>query len=178
MPASANPPRAARARSARASTRARPGNVSTIQYRRKAPSWRLPCIRTIRMPCSTQRGRDRCSGPKTAARPGASIPCRAPARAFTRSPARSNRDGLGGRGCAAGRGRAMAFENWRGTVGIIKPTLRPGSIEELIRLLPEGIGVVVTNINITTGTQQEFSQVIPHYEARIAELAEAEVELI
>jgi len=72
----------------------------------------------------------------------------------------------------------MAFENWRGTVGIIKPTLRPGSIEELIRLLPEGIGVVVTNINITTGTQQEFSQVIPHYEARMAELVEAEVELI
>ena len=72
----------------------------------------------------------------------------------------------------------MAFENWRGTVGIIKPTLRPGSIEELIRMLPEGIGVVVTNINITTGTQQEFKQVIPHYEARVAELAAAEVELI
>jgi maleate isomerase len=72
----------------------------------------------------------------------------------------------------------MAFENWRGTVGIIKPTLRPGSIEELIRLLPEGIGVVVTHINITTGTRQEFSQVIPHYEERVAELAKAEVELI
>jgi hypothetical protein len=72
----------------------------------------------------------------------------------------------------------MAFENWRGTVGIIKPTLRPGSIEELIRLLPEGVGVVVTNINITTGTQQEFKQVIPHYEARVAELAAAEVDPI
>ena len=32
----------------------------------------------------------------------------------------------------------MAFENWRGSVGIIKPTLRPGSMEDLIRLLPDG----------------------------------------
>jgi hypothetical protein len=27
-------------------------------------------------------------------------------------------------------------------VGVIKPTHRPGSLEEFIRLLPEGIGVV------------------------------------
>jgi maleate isomerase len=72
----------------------------------------------------------------------------------------------------------MAFENWRGSVGIIKPTLRPGSMEDLIRLLPDGIGVVITHINITTGTQKEFGEVIPHYEERVAELAAAEVEVI
>jgi maleate isomerase len=72
----------------------------------------------------------------------------------------------------------MAFENWRGSVGIIKPTLRPGSIEDLIKILPDGIGVVVTNINITTGTQSEFRSVIPHYEERVKELAAAEVEVI
>jgi maleate isomerase len=72
----------------------------------------------------------------------------------------------------------MAFENWRGSVGIIKPTLRPGSMEDLIRLLPDGIGVVITHINITTGTQKEFSSVIPHYEERVAELAKAELEVI
>src|SRR4051812_34487924 len=72
----------------------------------------------------------------------------------------------------------MAFENWRGSVGIIKPTLRPGSMEDLIRLLPDGIGVGITHINITTGTQKEFSSVIPHYEERVAELAKAELEVI
>jgi maleate isomerase len=72
----------------------------------------------------------------------------------------------------------MAFDSWRGTVGIIKPTLRPGSIEELARILPEGIGMVLTNINIRTGTQAEFEQVIPHYEERVAELARAEVDII
>src|SRR3954468_20427061 len=114
--------------------------------------------------CSTPRVRRRCSAPRTAARAGASTRCRAPARASTASP--------------AGEGKIMAFENWRGSVGIIKPTLRPGSMEDLIRLLPDGIGVVITHINITTGTQKEFSSVIPHYEERVAELAKAELEVI
>ncbi|HWG04257.1 MAG TPA: hypothetical protein VG271_04515 [Beijerinckiaceae bacterium] len=72
----------------------------------------------------------------------------------------------------------MAFDSWRGSVGIIKPTLRPGSIEDLIRILPEGIGVVLTNIDIRTGTRSEFESVIPRYEARVAELAEADVDII
>jgi maleate isomerase len=72
----------------------------------------------------------------------------------------------------------MAFDSWRGTVGIIKPTLRPGSIEELIRILPEGIGVVLTNIDIRSGTRSEFEDAIPHYEAKVAELTEAGVEIV
>src|SRR5262249_42217279 len=39
-------------------------------------------------------------------------------------------------------GRRMAFSSWRGVVGIINPTMRPGVTEETIRLLPEGIGVI------------------------------------
>ena len=35
----------------------------------------------------------------------------------------------------------MVFTSWRGVVGVVKPTHRPGSLEEFIRLLPEGIGV-------------------------------------
>ena len=38
----------------------------------------------------------------------------------------------------------MAFNitsSWRGVVGCIKPTFRPGNLEEFIRLLPAGIGV-------------------------------------
>ena len=30
----------------------------------------------------------------------------------------------------------MPFTSWRGTLGLIKPTHRPGSLEETIRLLP------------------------------------------
>ncbi len=42
----------------------------------------------------------------------------------------------------------MAFTSWRGVVGCIKPTLRPGGLEELIRMLPEGIGVLPLFLNI------------------------------
>ena len=35
----------------------------------------------------------------------------------------------------------MAFSSWRGIIGIIKPTMRPGGLEDMIRILPEGIGV-------------------------------------
>ena len=35
----------------------------------------------------------------------------------------------------------MPYTTWRGVIGCIKPTRRPGSLEELIRMLPEGIGV-------------------------------------
>jgi hypothetical protein len=39
----------------------------------------------------------------------------------------------------------MAFSSWRGTVGIVRPTRRTGGFEDLIRMLPEGIGVMVGN---------------------------------
>ena len=44
---------------------------------------------------------------------------------------------------------------WRGVVGIIKPTLRPGSLEEFIRLLPEGIGVIPMFIGVKEGVVGE-----------------------
>ena len=72
----------------------------------------------------------------------------------------------------------MAFTSWRGTVGVIKPTLRPGSLEEFIRLLPEGIGVVPLFLNARKGTKDEFSSVREITEAKVAELAEAGVDLI
>ena len=72
----------------------------------------------------------------------------------------------------------MPYDSWRGTVGIIKPTLRPGSIEELARILPDGIGMALTHIDITTGSQTEFESVIPHYEERVVRLAKAEVDVI
>lgn len=72
----------------------------------------------------------------------------------------------------------MGFQSWRGTVGIIKPTHRPGSLEEVIRLLPEGIGVVPLTVGFTTGTADEFRQGIGAIHEKVAELAAIGVDLI
>jgi maleate cis-trans isomerase len=72
----------------------------------------------------------------------------------------------------------MAFRSWRGVVGVIKPTHRPGSLEEFIRLIPEGIGVVPLFLGIKTGTEKEFSSVLDVMKEKIAELAELDVDII
>ena len=72
----------------------------------------------------------------------------------------------------------MSNGNWRGTVGMVKPTRGSGSLEELIRMLPEGIGVIPLFANIRHGKIAEFRSAIPLYEEKIAELAEDKVDLI
>jgi maleate isomerase len=72
----------------------------------------------------------------------------------------------------------MAFSSWRGTVGMINPTMRPGVTEEVIRLLPEGIGLLPLFLDIRRGTRDEFESVIPAYERHVALLAEHECDLI
>jgi maleate cis-trans isomerase len=67
---------------------------------------------------------------------------------------------------------------WRGMVGTVKPTKGSGSLEELIRMLPEGIGVLPLFNSIRHGTLQEFGGAIPSYEEKIAELAADGVDLI
>ncbi|HVO94014.1 MAG TPA: hypothetical protein VMT22_14285 [Terriglobales bacterium] len=70
------------------------------------------------------------------------------------------------------------FESWRGVVGDIKPTHRPGSLEEFIKLLPEGIGVIPLTVGISSGTEQEFHDVLEDYKQKAAQLAELGVDLI
>lgn len=72
----------------------------------------------------------------------------------------------------------MSFASWRGTVGVVKPTYRPGSLEEFIRLLPEGVGVIPLFAGIRRGTREEFSDAIQAVEAKVRELAEIGVDLI
>lgn len=67
---------------------------------------------------------------------------------------------------------------WRGVVGIIKPTYRPGSLEEFIRLLPEGIGVIPKFVGVNEGLEKEFVDGFAAAEKIIAELAEMKVDLI
>src|SRR5680860_1732714 len=75
-------------------------------------------------------------------------------------------------------GKPMAFTSWRGTMGLIKPTHRPGSLEETIRLLPEGIGVIPMTVGISRGDTQEFRDVLDPIEDRVRQLAEIGVDLI
>jgi maleate isomerase len=72
----------------------------------------------------------------------------------------------------------MAFTSWRGVLGCIKPTLRPGGLEELIRMLPEGIGVIPLFLGIKEGTTDEFKRAIAPYEPLLAQLAEIGCDLI
>jgi maleate isomerase len=72
----------------------------------------------------------------------------------------------------------MTFSSWRGVVGMINPTMRPGVTEEVIRLLPEGIGLIPLFLNIRRGTEDEFAAMMPAYEERIALLAECGCDLI
>ena len=67
---------------------------------------------------------------------------------------------------------------WRGTVGLIKPNYRPGSTEDLIRMLPEGVGVVPVHIDIDQGTRKQFEASIPDYEKWVAKLADLGVDII
>jgi maleate isomerase len=72
----------------------------------------------------------------------------------------------------------MSYTSWRGTVGLIKPTHRPGSLEELIRLLPEGIGVIPLFVGFQRGNEEEFRAAVQAYEDRVQELAKLDVDLI
>jgi maleate isomerase len=76
------------------------------------------------------------------------------------------------------RENSMSFTSWRGIVGCIKPTMRPGSIEELIRMLPEGVGLIPLFLDIRQGTTDEFKRAIAPYEPLVARLAEAGCDLI
>jgi len=67
---------------------------------------------------------------------------------------------------------------WRGTVGLIKPNFRPGSTEDLIRMLPDGIGVIPLHIGIDKGTRTQFEASLDDYEKMVALLADLEADII
>lgn len=72
----------------------------------------------------------------------------------------------------------MPYTSWRGVVGLVKPTMRPGSLEEFIRLLPEGIGVLPLFLGIQRGTEEEFRGVLKAFEGKVEELAQLKVDLV
>ena len=72
----------------------------------------------------------------------------------------------------------MAFSSWRGLIGQVHPTMRPGSSEEMNRLLPDGMSVLALHCDIRQGTAAEFKTVMAEYERHIAHLAEQGCEAI
>ncbi|MEX2134727.1 MAG: hypothetical protein WEB67_11345 [Acidimicrobiia bacterium] len=74
--------------------------------------------------------------------------------------------------------RRASFTSWRGTVGVIEPTFRPGALEDFIRLLPDGVAVIPLFIGVREGTGNEFRKALPAIEERVHELSEIGVDLI
>jgi maleate cis-trans isomerase len=67
---------------------------------------------------------------------------------------------------------------WRGTVGLVKPTFRPGPLEAFIRLLPEGVCAVPRYVGIRGGTEKEFQEALAIAEQRVGELAALKVDVV
>jgi len=85
----------------------------------------------------------------------------------------------------AGGTAAIAFasaparaSNYRGVVGDIKPRADDSSLVDMIRLLPDGIGVIPVYLNLTSGTREEYGGHYDTYEKLIAYLASQKVNVI
>jgi maleate cis-trans isomerase len=72
----------------------------------------------------------------------------------------------------------MPSANWRGTVGVVKPTYESGSLVEFIRLLPEGVGVIPTYAGIKEHTEQGYLAAMETYHGCVEELARIGVQLM
>lgn len=67
---------------------------------------------------------------------------------------------------------------WRGIVGLVKPTFRPGSLERFIRLMPDGVCVLARYVGVSAGTEKEFQEALAIAEERVAELAKLKVDAV
>src|SRR6266550_3690371 len=68
--------------------------------------------------------------------------------------------------------------NYRGVVGDIKPRPTDSALVDMIRLLPDGIGVIPVFLNLREGTREEYGNSYATYEKNIAYLAEQKCNLI
>src|SRR5262249_35103088 len=75
-------------------------------------------------------------------------------------------------------GERMGLSSRPRPPGVVNAPLRPGVTEEVVRLLPEGIGLIPLFLNIRRGTEDEFATMMPAYEELVAVLAECGCDLI
>ena len=74
--------------------------------------------------------------------------------------------------------RPAKASNYRGLVGNIKPRATDSSLVDMIRLLPEGIGVIPVYLNLQTGSREEYGSAYPIYEKHIEYLASQKCNVI
>lgn len=75
----------------------------------------------------------------------------------------------------AGPAKASTY---RGIVGNIKPRATNSSLVDMIKLLPEGIGVIPVYLNLTQGSREEYGSSYATYEKHIAYLASQKCNVI
>jgi len=102
--------------------------------------------------------------------------------AFTRRSVLRSAAGAGLAAAAALRldllaGPAKA-STYRGIVGVIKPRATDSSLVDMIKLLPEGIGVIPVYLNLTQGSREEYGSSYATYEKHIAYLASQKCNVI
>jgi maleate isomerase len=73
---------------------------------------------------------------------------------------------------------AASASTRRGIVGDIKPRATDSSLVDMIRLLPEGIGVIPVYLNLTQGSREEYGSAYATYEKHIAYLASQKCNVI
>ncbi|MEK9929399.1 MAG: hypothetical protein VW557_01490 [Rhodospirillaceae bacterium] len=72
----------------------------------------------------------------------------------------------------------MSFRSCRPLVGLVKPTMRPGSFEELVRIVPRDIEFLPLHQHVEKGSEDEFKGAIDAYWKAAGSLAQQEVNLI
>ena len=73
---------------------------------------------------------------------------------------------------------AAKASTYRGIVGVIKPRATNSSLVDMIKLLPEGIGVIPVYLNLTQGSREEYGSSYATYEKHIAYLASQKCNVI
>jgi maleate isomerase len=60
---------------------------------------------------------------------------------------------------------------------MVKPTYRPGSLEDFIKLMPDWVGYIPLHVGIRKGSEKELSDAFSVYEERVGELASIGVDV-
>ena len=73
----------------------------------------------------------------------------------------------------------MTFTNWRGIVGFIKPSMSAGPFEEMVRLLPDGVGAIQAFMDLPeVRGPDRLEAAHRQLDAKMAELAAAGVDIV
>src|SRR5262249_9780112 len=78
-------------------------------------------------------------------------------------------------GLLAGPAKAA---NYRGVVGTIKPRATDSALVDMIKPLPDGIGVIPVFLNLTQGSSEEYVRAFDTCARHIAHLASKKVNVI